>query len=73
MIEVVLWLIALSALLAGLFSPVIVSWVHRDCGRQAPCKGCRFLRYDPGAVYGVRCVKGATSDQCGDFSCFEAR
>jgi hypothetical protein len=36
-----------------------------------PCPYCRNLVKDKTAVFGLRCIKGETSDQCGDFSCFE--
>lgn len=38
---------------------------------SVPCGHCAYLLSDPTAPHGVRCSKGDTSDQLGDFSCFE--
>lgn len=38
-----------------------------------PCARCEHLQPDASAPYGVRCARGQTSDQAGDFSCFRRR
>lgn len=38
-----------------------------------PCGTCRYLQPDRHTWLGVRCTKGDAGDQCGDFSCYEAR
>ena len=40
---------------------------------HVPCLDCRHLTVDHYAWLGVRCVKGDAGDQCGDFSCYEAK
>jgi hypothetical protein len=46
-------------------------WRRYLANPEPPCCVCKHLSYDRDAVYGVRCAKGNTSGQVGDFSCFE--
>lgn len=63
-----LWLGMLARVLRQML--LGTEWVNRRV-TSPPCANCRHLRRDIATLYGVSCGKGDTSDQCGDFSCFE--